>query len=312
MAADNTEADADVLSDIKGSSIKRTNTKYEERRRIRTMNSKTLPSQSIYSYLFGRASASASGKRSGKRGKTGSITVEAAMAVPLFFLAVVCLMYLMEIMAVQTAMRSGLQYAGKKAAEEAYMVRMVIPSRLEQDVVQAIGADRLERSIVVGGSSGVQCDGSRISSRTGIGELVVTYKVRLPIPLFGVPPLTYQEKMRIKAWVGYEKPGLGMDRDETVYITETGVVYHKDYHCTYLDLSIHMVPPDQISGLRNKSGGKYYPCEHCMRYGGAGVYITDTGSRYHNSTSCSGLKRTVYAVSLSEVIGKGACSKCGQ
>ena len=42
----------------------------------------------------------------------------------------ITLLYLMEIMAIQTAMRSGLQYAGKKAAEEAYVLTMVIPSRL--------------------------------------------------------------------------------------------------------------------------------------------------------------------------------------
>ncbi len=267
------------------------------------MKSKTLPSHSKNSYLSERVSVSAS--------KKASITVEASMAVPIFFLAVVTLLYMMEIMAIQTSMRSGLQYAGKKAAEEATELKMVIPSRLEQDVVEAIGAARLERSIVLGGSGGVKCDGSRISPRTGIGELLVTYEVRLPIPMFGAPPVKYREKMRIKVWSGYEKTGLDLDNEETVYITETGIVYHKDYHCTYLELSIHMVPAEEIGNLRNKGGGKYYPCEHCMRNGGNGVYITDTGNRYHSSLSCSGLKRTVYAVPLSEVIGKGACSRCG-
>ena len=282
------------------------------------MKSKTLPSHSRNSYLFGRVSVSAF--------KEASITVEAAMAVPIFFLAVVALIYLMEIMAVQTAMRAGLQYAGKRAAEETYVVTMVMPSHLEHDIVEAVGAKRLDRSIVVehgvqfqteatvvvGGSGGIKCSGSRISPRTGIGEVMVTYEVRLPIPMFGVPPVKYQEKIRIKAWVGYEKPGFDKDDEETVYVTETGMVYHKDYHCTYLELSIHMIPSEGIENLRNESGGKYYPCEYCMRNGGSGVYITDTGNRYHSSLSCSGLKRTVYAVPLSEVIGKGACSRCGR
>lgn len=268
------------------------------------MKNKTLPLHSKDSYAFERVSVSAFTE--------ASITVEAAMAVPVFFLAVVSLLYLMEIMAVQTAMRCGLQYAGKKAAEDSCIVAVVNPSRIEQDVVNAVGAERLDRSIVLGGSGGIRCDGSRISSRTGIGELTVKYEVRLPIPMFGVSPIQYQEKMRIKAWIGYEKPGFDSDREETVYVTETGMVYHKDYHCTYLELSIHMIPSEGIENLRNESGGKYYPCEYCMRNGGSGVYITDTGNRYHSSLSCSGLKRTVYAVPLSEVIGKGACSRCGR
>ncbi len=268
------------------------------------MKNKTLPLHSKDSYAFERVSVSAFTE--------ASITVEAAMAAPVFFLAVVSLLYLMEIMAVQTAMRCGLQYAGKKAAEDTCIVAVVNPSRLEQDVVNAVGAERLDRSIVLGGSGGIRCDGSRISSRTGIGELTVKYEVRLPIPMFGVSPIQYQEKMRIKAWVGYEKPGFDSDREETVYVTETGTVYHKNYHCTYLELSIHMVPTGNIEDLRNESGGIYYPCEYCMKRRGSGIYITDTGNRYHNSLSCSGLKRTVYAVPLSEVIGKRACLRCGR
>lgn len=268
------------------------------------MNRNILPSQSIYSIVTGRASVSAS--------KKGSITIEAAMAVPIFFLAVVSLLYLMEIMAVQTSIRAGLQYAGKQAAKEASVVTVVIPSHIESDVIHAVGPERLERSIVIGGSGGIRCDQSRISARTGIGELVVTYKVRIPVPIFGIRPIEYQEKMRIKAWTGYEKNGFTVDNDTTVYITETGLVYHRDYQCTHLDLSIRMVASSELDSLRNESGGKYYPCGHCMRNVGGGVYITDTGNRYHSSLSCSGLKRTVYAVPLSEVIGKGACSRCGK
>ena len=103
-----------------------------------------------------------------------------------------------------------------------------------------------------------------------------------------------------------------MEDDETVYVTETGLVYHRDYHCSYLDLSIHLVSMQEISSLRNKSGGKYYPCEHCAEQSVGMVYITENGDRYHNSLSCSGLKRTIYAVPLSEVAGKGACSRCSK
>lgn len=301
------EAETDVLLDIYAIPYK-TDENKNERRRIRTMNSKTLPIQSIYFNLFKRTSVSASKKKD----TNGSITIEAALAVPVFFLAVVSLLYLMEIMALRTSVRCGLQYAGKIAAGEAYIVTAVMPSQLEKDVIHAIGADRLERSIILGGCNGIRCDESRVSLRTGIGKLTASYQIRLPVLLFKVPPIEYREEIRIKVWSGYEKEDFLTDDEETVYITETGLVYHRDYHCTHLELSIRMVSSAELESLRNNSGGRYYPCGQCVRLGKNGVYITNTGDRYHSSLSCSGLKRTIYAVPVSEAVGRRACSRCGK
>lgn len=266
------------------------------------MSDKKLSSHDIKKDSPGRVSSSVC--------KKGSITVEAALAAPVFFLAVVSLFYLLEIMAIQTAVRAGLQAAGHKAAQELYPVARVSSSQLESDMVHAIGAERLEKSVVEGGSSGIHCDGSYLSPVTGIGIIKAQYEVRLPV--FSVPPLHYEESMRIKAWTGYEKNTFGAENEQIVYITDTGLVYHLDYHCTHLDLSIHRIQLSEAESLRNKGGGKYHPCEKCLHGVVDAAYITDTGDRYHSSLSCSGLKRTVYAVPRSEVVGKGACSRCGR
>lgn len=277
---------------------------YEERSKIRLMFKGILPSHNTSLVCSKRASVFTS--------KKASITVEASMAVPLFFFAVVCLLYLMEIMAIQTSVRAGLQYAGKKVAQEAAVLSVVSPVSVKSDVINAIGAERLERSIVEGGSGGIDCSASKISPFTGIGELSAKYKIRIPIPVFHIAVIPYEETMKIKAWTGYEKSGFQTEKDTVVYVTETGIVYHKDYHCTYLDLSIRMVQAAQVENLRNRSGGKYHVCERCGGKASGGVYVTETGDRYHSSLSCSGLKRTIYAVHISETAGKRPCAKCGK
>lgn len=240
----------------------------------------------------------------------GSITVEAALALPVFFFAVLCLLYLFEIMAIQTAVYSGVQYAGKIAMQEGYPLSVIVPGSIEEDIVNAIGADRLDRSIVVGGSAGIDCSRSYMSPRTGIGKIVADYKVSIPVPIFFIREIERTESIRIKAWTGYEKEVFGGLDSETVYITETGLVYHQDYHCTYLELSIRMVNASEVNALRNTDGAKYYACRLCHGGESNHVYLTDNGNKYHGSLSCSGLKRTVYAVPLSEVIGRGGCVRC--
>ena len=253
------------------------------------MSNNLLPSQPICYSGLERVSLSVSQllRRFSDDRQKGSVTAEAAVAVPVFFLAVVTMLYLLEMMAVHTAVRSGLQYAGKKAAKESCVMQMLMPSRIENDLVYAVGEERLGRSIVRGGSSGIDCSRSKMSARTGIGKLTAEYQVVIPVPLFGIAPVKCSETM-------------------------TGLVYHKDYHCSHLDLSIRMTHLELVEGLRNENGGKYYPCEHCVKGNGGNIYITNSGDRYHSSLSCSGLKRTIYAIPISEAAGKGACSRCGQ
>lgn len=186
------------------------------------------------------------------------------------------------------------------------------PMKMKADMVQSIGAERLERSIVEGGSSGIHCWRSWYETDSGIIHVELNYKVRLPFPRFTNTGMTCRESFLVRAWTGYRNSGMDGDNDEIVYVTETGGVYHTNYQCSYLKLSIRFVPYSGVSNLRNESGGKYHACERCVHGGAsAGVYITDYGSKYHTSLNCSGLKRTVYSVKKGECQGMGACSKCG-
>ena len=244
---------------------------------------------------------------------SGSMTVEAAFVIPMFLFAMLAFLYLFEIMAVQTNIRAGMQYAGKMYAKDAYLSPFVNTGKLQSDIQEEIGIERLDRSLILGGASGIDCGNSYVDLLNQILYLNISYKMEIPIPVFGRFQVEKEETMRVKGWCGYES-SIPISAEQTiVYVTETGTVYHKDYHCTYLDLSIHMVPVSGLEDLRNESGSKYYPCELCgKKVSGMGVYITNYGSKYHTSMSCGGLKRKIYAVPISETAGKGACSKCGK
>lgn len=242
----------------------------------------------------------------------GSLTLEAAIAVPIFFFAMLCLAYLLEIMAIQTTVRNALYSAGKEVARQAYTGSILTSNELEQQIVENIGRDRLERSVVSGGASGMDCKETKCNWSTGVMDLNVRYRVEIPILMFRITPVTCEETLRVKGWTGYVSAIEGGTREDMVYVTDTGIVYHRDAECTYLDMSIRSIHIEKLEELRNQSGGKYYACEACgndwvsteMRY------ITDYGTRYHTSLECKKIKRNVYAISMDEAYGLGGCSKC--
>ena len=240
------------------------------------------------------------------------ITIEAALTIPLFFLAGVMLIYLLEVQATRISVKMGADTAAKKAAERIYLAPVLLPSKVESDIVGAIGQRRLSQSMIAGKSGGIDCHKSRVWPGSGIIEIVVEYKIQPPVRIFGIPLISQTERVRIKGWNGYQQ-GSYAEKQGYVYITEMGTVYHKSYQCTHLKLAIRAGNVSDVADLRNEYQGKYYPCEKCKAKSASGmIYYTASGDRYHASLGCSGLKRNIRAVKLSEVGGRGACSRCGR
>ena len=181
----------------------------------------------------------------------------------------------------------------------------------ERQVVRGLENYPVWERIVSGGKSGFLVSGK--AEENGRISIDCSYRIHPLFAAFTPVSKRLENHYYGHAWIGYV---LGEGTDEEgepyVYITETGTVYHKNRGCSYLNPSVQGVRAGELEGMRNKGGAIYYACPLCDDMTPGGIcYITDYGTNYHTSVACSGLKRTIYEVKLSEAGGRGACSKCG-
>lgn len=257
------------------------------------------------------------------------MTVEASLILPLFILLFMNLLSVIEVHRIHSSVAESLWERGREEAMGAYLRNRAgdldsTPEETGGEELQALldtfgGQIRITKNletypiwqnIVAGEKTGFWV--SEKIEDDGTIQIDCSYRIH---PLFSfLTPITKTMENHYygHAWVGYTHEGETGEKEEPyVYITETGTVYHKNRGCSYLNPSIRQV--QSVEEVRNKGGGIYYACPLCGASRGRGPYfITDYGTAYHTSTSCSGLKRTIYRVKLSEVGGRGACNKCGR
>lgn len=272
---------------------------------------------------------------------SGSLTLEAAILLPLFLFFMITILSLMDMLYFYGILEQRLHQIAKKmavyapAAELAEGVlagntsdgEMNIDSGeiseiaatimgkqyVKNNLINGLILLELRSSGVVGKSEGLNFLYSRIMTEGDVIDLVVSYEIEPQNNFFFLPAYHVLNRCRVRAWTGYEvaSDNANDSGERMVYITETGTVFHLTKTCTYLDLSIRPVANGELDLYRNQSGGIYTACELCGD-GEAEIYfITDYGECYHTSLTCSGLKRTITEVPISQVGDKSACSRCG-
>ncbi len=290
-----------------------------------------------------RAVGSIRRKRTSPR---ASVTVEAAIALPLYLFFFVNILTAFDILRMQCDLTAALHQTGNHIAFHAFDLKYaddVIdyltgteaggPSGsvlgdagtliysavyVEDQVREYLGEEYLSHSCIRDGSGGLSFLRSRIMVQADEIDLVASYRVKPFVPgLIAFRDFPMEARYFGHAWTGYEPGGaageIKASDDPIVYITETGTVYHRNLNCQHLKHAVHCVPIAEAHTATNNFGERYTPCEVCGGYGnGQGTaYISDGGDRIHSTVNCPGLKRTIYYVHLSEVGGRPPCSLCG-
>lgn len=259
---------------------------------------------------------------------SASMTVEAAIALPLFMFFIIEIMSAMNMIGLQSRLGAALHQMGNELAfygyihectEKNVMIEELMSTALTEiyaknQIVDYAGKEYLDKSCIENGAAGLRFNGTSIMERNDIIDIRISYYAKLLFPILGFDGFEMNQRYYGKAWTGYDvQSGISdpNENDPMVYITETGSVYHTNRNCTYLNPSITAIEADAVDGVRNQYGAKYHPCERCVKNIVAGtLYITNQGSSYHTSVTCSGLKRTIYTIPLSQAGGRGKCSKC--
>lgn len=255
----------------------------------------------------------------------GSITMETAFVLPLFLFFCIQMISFISLIQVHSVLEAALHQETAQAALYAYAYDkfgidmqsgagdLLGDIYIKNRVIQRAGEEYLDRSMIVGGSRGIHIMYTEDEDVQETVDIILFYQVKPAVDLLGFSQFTMANRCRMKAWTGYQTENETLsekDAEEMVYVTETGTVYHKRRNCSHLALSVREVKTNNVGILRNENGAKYYPCEGCGKSAGNTVYLTDQGNRYHTSLSCSGLKRTISIIPISEAGGRGLCSRC--
>ena len=246
--------------------------------------------------------------RKNSRKEEGSMTVEMAIAFPLFLFGIATILLFGQMLFVDQEVQRGMVEAARKIAVEAYPEKTIFVAKSYWK--KEVDLNEINHSCIMNGVKGVHFLGSYYDETSGEVILKSRYVLQNKIPFFSF--LSYESGYEIhqKVFRGY-RPDLEGENDNWVYVTDTQSVYHRTRNCSYLQLKIH-----QVINVSEYLSGKtlYRPCELCMKKGGNTkiLYITEQGKKYHCSLQCSGLKRTVHRKKESEVVGLPLCSRCGK
>ena len=273
------------------------------------------------------------------RSLTASMTVEAALVIPIFLFFMMEILYLFEAVRLQSGIIAALHETGTELSEYAFYAQYGLEEQslvpegefsgtlnslavsetfVRKNVSDFLGSEYLAHSCLENGAGGISYLGSSVLEEDGIVDLTADYRIRPFLPLFGLGSFQARSRYYGHAWTGYEigeKDGSGTGEEkseEMVFVTASGVVYHRSRSCTYLKPSVRSVDASLLDTVRSSDGSKYYACERCRPARSGTLVITKDGNRYHSSASCTAIQREVQEIPLSEA-GKTrrACSKCG-
>jgi len=264
---------------------------------------------------------------SDKKIRGASITVEAALILPLFLIFTMQILSVFEMMSVYSRMEKAVSETAAETAMLLYAFGEPENSRetsfllsetfIREEIIRKAGAERINNSVISGGIAGLHLFRSDIGVNGEDVKIVLTYRVKPWFSFCGIGKMTLVNHATVKAWNGFERKGTeeNGEQSQTVYVTQTGDTYHLYRDCTYLKADSRSVTKAELKNSRNANGGIYYPCKLCNKNDTGKneiYYISVWGTAYHSDRNCTALEKGVTAIPVKDAGQRHLCSKCAK
>ena len=240
--------------------------------------------------------------------RPGYYTVEAAIFLPIFLVASLCIGYLIKVVGgVESGMHAAVDEARRQAAY-AYVDRAGIGF-----------AGRIEDRIEDENKFITEADVNRMRYLLGDGKISfnMDYHIDVRLPLDLYDGFDVRDRLKCRGWIGKTyNPPFGfeaMERAEDAHMVYIFPMWGSKYHkksCTYV--TAHPVQAALTGDIKRR----YDACAHCKPGSlalGSIVYVFPRyGGAYHRG-NCNSIKKYTITIELTQAKKRGysACSKCG-
>lgn len=259
---------------------------------------------------------------------SGSITIEASICLPIFIFSMLAIIYLINIMYLQTTLQIALEETVREASKTAYITAEFY-SMTTNEQADAISADPsiaeslggkmlsaayflqaflteenrsiLDNSPVKNGSKGISLFSSSIDLSENTADIVLSYTVTIPFVPEKIFSLNMVNHCNVRLYTGKDMSKEQKEDDFYVYYTSSGSVFHTNRYCQYL-----YNYTEAVRFLEMES--QLAQCQICgkvtiewLRENNPIVYTTMTKACYHLSLDCYAFTDLVFRVPYSSL-----------
>ncbi len=246
---------------------------------------------------------------------SASLTLEAALALPLFLYAAAAFITLFHVMDVYRQVQAAAESVSEHIGQTAYLSKYTEDESPLDTASAYVYAElsmraKLEKLPIRKFSllrSELLKDGETV-------DLIVDYEISMPFSILGLGSMKQTNRSFRRAWVGQEgrsgEEKEGEKDNIVVYVGKNSTRYHISRTCHYLYNDLKAVPIKDMEAWRSRDGRRYSPCARCRNRHAGMVYIMPSGEHYHTTTSCTAINAYVRPVLKSQVEHLGRCSYC--